>query len=78
MLFHASKSLKDKKKLIVFSHTEKTKKSKICCSMHFGFNNKFIKATRTKPVFKKKHPKNIFFSFSIWDYKFICKTYSRY
>jgi len=34
--------------------------------MHFGFNNQFIKAMRTRPIFQKI-PKNIlFFSFSIW------------
>ena len=27
--------------------------------MHFGFNNQFIKATRTKPIFQK-FKKNIF------------------
>jgi len=39
--------------------------------MHFGFNNKFIRDMRTKPIFEK-FQKNILFSFSIWDYEFIC------
>jgi hypothetical protein len=34
--------------------------------MYFGFNNQFIKAIRTRPIFQKKYLKNIFFSFSIW------------
>jgi hypothetical protein len=43
--------------------------------MHFGFNNQFIKAMRTRLIFQK-YPKNIFFSFTIWDYEFIRKAYS--
>jgi hypothetical protein len=26
---------------------------KICISMHFGFNNQFIKVMRTRPIFQK-------------------------
>jgi hypothetical protein len=52
------------------------KNSKIYFSMHFGFNNQFIKSMTTRPIFQKKNPKNILFSFSKWDYKFIRKTYS--
>jgi len=26
---------------------------KICISMHFGFNNQFIKVARTRPIFQK-------------------------
>jgi hypothetical protein len=42
--------------------------------MHFGFNNQFIKVMRTRPIFQK-YPKNILFSFTIWDYEFIRKAY---
>ena len=28
--------------------------------MHFGFNNKFIKAMRTRPILKKNPPKYCF------------------
>ena len=30
----------------------------VCFSMHFDFNNKFVKAMRTRPIFQK-YPKNI-------------------
>jgi len=75
---HTAKSLKNrKKKIISFFYTENTKKNpKICFSMHIGFNNKFIIAMRTRAIFQKKNPKNILFSFSIWDYEFIRKTHS--
>jgi len=39
-----------KKKIILYFHTIK-KISKICISMHFGFNNQFIKVTRTRSKF---------------------------
>jgi hypothetical protein len=39
-----------KKKHIVFSLN---KNFKIYFSMHFGFNNQFIKVTRTRPIFQK-------------------------
>ena len=45
--------------------------------MHFDFNNQFIKITRTRPTFQKLK-KNILFSFNIWDYNLICKTYFIY
>jgi hypothetical protein len=45
--------------------------------MHFDFNNQFIEAMKTRPIFQK-YPKNILFSFSIWEYEFIHKTYSWY
>jgi hypothetical protein len=43
---HMSKSLKAKKIILYFHTTKKTSK-KICFSMHFDFNNQFIKVTRT-------------------------------
>jgi len=50
---HMAKSLKNKrKKIILYFHITK-KISKICISMHFGFNNQFIKVTRTRPIFQK-------------------------
>jgi len=51
---HTAKSLKEKKKFISFLY-RKHKKSKIYFSMHFGFNNKFIGAMRTRPIFQKKY-----------------------
>jgi len=45
--------------------------------MHVGFNNKFIRAMRTRTIFQKK-PKKYLLSFSIWDYEFIRKTHSCY
>ena len=72
---HTTKSLKAKKFHIVFSYNKE--KSKKCFSMHFDFNNQFIKVTRIWPIFQK-FQKNILFCFSIRDYEFIRKTYSRY
>jgi hypothetical protein len=43
--------------------------------MHFGFNNQFIKATRTKLIFQK-FQKQIFLN--IWGYNLIRKAYSEY
>jgi hypothetical protein len=55
---HTAKSLKDKKKINT-SYFHTTKKY-TCFSMHFGFNNQFIKAMRTRLIFQK-YPKNILF-----------------
>jgi len=62
---HTTKSLKDKKNKkkiitsyfhiknhIVFTHKTK-KKFKKGFSMHFGFNNKFVRAMRIWPIFLK-------------------------
>jgi hypothetical protein len=46
---HTAKSLK---KIISYFHTTKIQKT-IGISMHFDFNNQFIKVTRTKPIFQK-------------------------
>jgi hypothetical protein len=48
---HTAKSLNNKK-IILYFHTTK-KISKKCISMHFGFNNQFIKVMRTRPIFQK-------------------------
>jgi len=58
---HMAKSLKEK--ITLYFHT--TKIQKICISMHLGFNNQFIKVTRTRPIFQKNTKKNILFSFNI-------------
>jgi hypothetical protein len=59
---HTAKSLKDKKKKIVsYFHTIKIKK-KYMFSMHFGFNNQFIKVMRTGLIFQK-YPKKYFVFF---------------
>ena len=49
---HTAKSLKIKKLILYFHTTKKTSKRKVF-SMHFGFNNQFIKVTRTWPIFQK-------------------------
>jgi hypothetical protein len=56
---HTAKSLKNNNKNhIVFSYNkENFKKYVLACI--FGFNNQFIKATRTRPIFQK-FKKNIF------------------
>jgi hypothetical protein len=71
---HTAKSLKEN----ITSYFHTTKIQKLCISMHLGFNNQFIKVTRTRPIFQKNTQKNILFSFNIRDYKFIRKMYSRY
>jgi hypothetical protein len=38
---------------IIFSHNKENFKNNICINMHFGFNNQFIKAMRTRPIFQK-------------------------
>ena len=72
--FHAYDQV-SKKNHIVFSYKENFKK--ICFSMHFNFNNQFIKVMRIRPIFQKTQ-KYILFCFSIGDYEFIRKTYFRY
>jgi len=62
---HTTKSLKNKKKKIknksycIF--IQQRKFQKICISMYFGFNNQFIKVTRTRPIFQKFQKKNFVF-----------------
>jgi len=51
---HTAKS--PKKKITSYFQT---KIQKICISMHLGFNNQFIKVTRTRSIFQKT-PKKIF------------------
>jgi len=53
--FHAYSQVS--KNNIVFSYD---KKSKICVSMHFDFNDQFIKVMRTRPTFQKKNLKKLF------------------
>ena len=45
--------------------------------MQFGFNNQFMKVTRTDQYFKS-FKKIILFSFNIWGYDLIRKTYFGY
>jgi len=55
---HTAKSLKAKKKkksYCISIHQRKLQKIYILYfSMHFGFNNQFIKVMRTWPIFQKK------------------------
>jgi hypothetical protein len=53
-----------KKIIILYFHTTK-KISKICISMHFDFNNQFIKVVRTRPIFQTFQKKYFLFSFNI-------------
>jgi hypothetical protein len=46
--------------------------------MHFGFNNQFIKVTRSMPIFQNFKKKSFCFFFNIKDYELIRKIYSRY
>ena len=41
---------------ILFSHNKENFKNNICISMHFGFNNQFIQAMRTRPIFQSFCP----------------------
>jgi hypothetical protein len=51
---HTTKS-KKKKSYRVFMQRKFPKN--ICFIMHFGFNNQFIKAMRTRPIFQKNTQK---------------------
>jgi hypothetical protein len=52
--------IKKLKNHILFSYN---KFQKICISMYFGFNNQFIKVTKTKPIFQKFQNKIYFIFF---------------
>jgi len=64
--------------IYIYTHTHKKKNSKICISTYFGLNNQFIKVTRTRPIFQNFQKKIILFSFNIYGYDLIHKTYSGY
>ena len=49
---YTAKSLKAKKSYCIFIQQRKLQK-KIISACIFGFNNQFIKATRTEPIFQK-------------------------
>jgi len=53
---HTTKSKKKSYRIFI------QQKSKICFSMHFGFNNQFIKVMSTRPTFQK-FQKNYFVFF---------------
>jgi len=57
--FHAYGQVSQRKDHVIFSYNKENFKTKLCFSMHFGFNNQFIKVMRTWPVFQK-NPKNLF------------------
>jgi len=75
VFLHTAKSLKDENHILFSYNKQKFKKYILACI--FDFNNKFIKVTKTRSIFQKFQKKYLF-SFSIWDYEFIHKTYSRY
>jgi len=62
---HTAKSLKAQKLILYFHTTNKTSKKKLCFSMHFGFNNKFIKVKRTLAKISKTTKILFCLSFSI-------------
>jgi len=68
---HTAKRLKAKKSYRIFYHTLKK-----CFSMHFDFNNQFIKVKRTLANISKNIKKIFLFGFNTRDYEFIRKTYS--
>jgi len=51
---HAPKSLEVKNHIVFFIQQTKVKKKTYYFSMHFSFNNQFIKVMRTWPIFQKK------------------------
>ena len=57
--FHAYGQVSQKIKKSYCIFIQQRKFQKICISMHFGFNNQFIKVTRTRPIFQK-FQKNLF------------------
>jgi len=56
--FHAYGQV-SKKNHIVFSYNKEN--FKIYISMHFGFNNQFMKVTRSRPIFQKFQKKYFVF-----------------
>ena len=75
--FHAYDHVSKKcKNFISYFHTKISRKRYVLACI-LNFNNQFIKAMRTRAIFQK-YKKTILFSFSIWDYKLIRKTYSLY
>jgi len=69
---HTVKSLE---KFISYFHTiKKIFKNILACIL--ALITSLLKSQELDQYFKNK--KNILFSFSIWDYEFIHKTYSRY
>jgi hypothetical protein len=59
IFIHTTKFFKEKINHIIFLYNNN---SKICISMHFGFNNQFIKVTRMRSIFQK-FKKNYFVFF---------------
>ena len=57
--FHAYDQISQIKNHIIFSYKKKIQK--IYISMHLGFNNQFIKVTRTRPIFQKTPIKIFYF-----------------
>jgi hypothetical protein len=69
--FNAYDQVSQRKNHTIFSYN---KNSKICINLYFGFNNYFLKSRELGQYFKNS--KKIIFSFSVWGYDLICKTYS--
>jgi len=69
---HTAKSLKDKKKNSYHFYTENTKNQKYILACILALITSLLEPWELGQYFKK----NILFSFSIWDYEFIRKTYS--
>jgi hypothetical protein len=72
---HTAKSLEAKKTYCIFTQQRKLQKYVLACIL--ALITSLLKALRTRPIFYKKS-KKYFVCFSIRDYEFIRKTYSRY
>jgi len=56
---HTAKSFKPEYH-IVFSYNKENLKKNVCFSIHFGFNNQFIKVARMWPIFQNFQKKYFF------------------
>jgi len=72
---HTTKSLKNKKSYCIFIQQRKFKKYVIACIL--ALITSLLKLRELGQYFKN-FKKNILFSFSIWGYDLIRKTYPRY
>jgi len=76
--FHAYGQVSQRlKKIILYFHTKNKKKIKYVLACIFALISSLLKPWELGQYFKK-YPKNIFFSFKLWDYEFIRKTCSCY
>jgi hypothetical protein len=73
-----AKSLKNiLKKFISYFHTKQKFKNYVLACIVFALITNLIKSWELNP-YLKKYQRNILFSFNIWDYELIRKTYFWY